>query len=80
MVDVDQVVGRIGEEGRPAVRRGSPRRRIGRRDELGRHLARCAERGIVEHGEIFLDRAAGRILWQARGTLNAGTVAGLGPD
>jgi hypothetical protein len=34
VVGIDQVVGRIGKERRPAVRRGPPRRRIGRCDEL----------------------------------------------
>lgn len=48
-------------------------RRIGRRDELRRHLARRAERRIVESGEIFLDRTARCIRRQAPGTLD--TVA-----
>ena len=69
---------------RPAQRRpvcrGPPRRRIGRCDELGRHLGCGAERGIIEDGEIFFDGAAGRVRWQTRGTLNAGAIAGIGPD
>ncbi len=54
--------------------------RIRRRDELGRHFTCCAERGIVEDGEVFLDRPAGRIRWQARGTLDATAVAGVSLD
>ena len=62
------------------MRRGPPRRRIGRCDELGRHLGCGAERGIIEDGEIFLDRAACRVRRQTRGTLDAGAVAGIGLD
>ncbi len=51
-----------------------------RRDELGRHLGCGAERGIIEHGEIFFDRTAGRIRWQTRGTVDAIAVAGVGLD
>jgi hypothetical protein len=80
MVDIDQLVGRISEEGRPAVRRGPSCRRIARRDELGRHLTRRAKRCIVEHGEIFLDCTPGRIRWQTRGPFNAGAVASVGLD
>jgi hypothetical protein len=36
VVGIDQVVGRIGKERWPAVRRGPARRWIGRCDELGR--------------------------------------------
>jgi hypothetical protein len=66
VIDIDQVVGRIGKERWPAVRRGPPRRRIGRCDELGRHLGCGAERGIIEDGEIFVDGAASRVRWQTR--------------
>jgi len=41
---------------------------VGWRDELRRHFACRAECGIVEDGEILLDRTAGRIRWQTRGT------------
>jgi hypothetical protein len=80
VVGIDQVVGRIGKERWPAVRCGPPRRRIGRCDELGRHLGCGAERGIIEDGEIFVDGAASRVRWQTRGTLNAGAIAGIGLD
>ena len=62
------------------MRRGPPRRRVRRRDELRRHFSRRAERGIVEDGEIFLDRAAGCVRWKARGALDTRAVAGLGRD
>ncbi len=39
--------------------------RVARRDELRRHLGRRAKRGIVEGSEVFVDRAASRIRWQA---------------
>src|SRR5213595_4213545 len=68
------------KEGGPAMRRGPPRRRIGRCDELGRHLGCGAERGIIEDAEIFLDGAAGRSRRQTRGPLNTGAVAGIGLD
>ena len=80
VVGIDQVVGRIGKECWPAVRRGPPRRRISRCDELARHLGSRAERGIIEDGEIFFDGAAGRVRRQTRGTLNAAAVAGIGLD
>lgn len=47
------------------MRRGPPRCRSSGRDELGPHLSCSTERGIVEDGEIFLDRPAGRIRRQA---------------
>src|SRR5438552_173635 len=62
------------------MRGGPPCCRIGRRDELRRHLACRAECRIVEDGEILLDRTAGRIRWQTRGTLDAVAVAGVGLD
>jgi hypothetical protein len=62
------------------MRRGPPRCRIAGCDELGRHLGRCAKRGIVEDGKIFLNRATHRIRRQSRGTFDAGAVAGIGLD
>jgi hypothetical protein len=80
VIDVDQIVGRIGEERRSTMRSGPPRCRIAWRNELRRDLACGAERCIVENGEIFLDRTAGRSRWQTRGTLDAIAVAGIGLD
>jgi hypothetical protein len=62
------------------MRRGPPRRRIGRCNELGPHLGCRAERGIVEDSEIFFDGAARRIRRQPRGTFDAGAIAGVGLD
>jgi hypothetical protein len=42
--------------------------------------ARPAKRRIVEHSEIFLDRAPGRTGRQTRSTFDAGAVAGVGLD
>ena len=80
VVDIDQVVGRIGKERRAPVGRGPARGRIGRRDELRRHLARRAERRIIEDGQILLDRTAGGIRRQTRSTLDAVAIAGVGLD
>ena len=80
VIDIDQVIGRIGEERWSAVRRGPSRRRIAWCDELRCDLARRAERGVVENREIFLDSAAGRRWWQTRRTLDAVSVAGIGLD
>src|SRR5438067_8960034 len=77
VISIDQVVDRIGEEGWSAMRRGPPCCRIGWRDELGRHFACRPECRIVEDGEILLDRTAGRIRWQTRGTIDAIAVAGV---
>ena len=62
------------------MRGGPPRCRIGRCDELRRHLAGCAERRVVKDRQILLDRTASRFRRQARGTLDAGAVAGVGLD
>ena len=68
------------ELGRSAMRRSPPRRRVSRGNELRRHLARRTERGIVEDGEVFLDRTARRLRRQTRGTLDPSAVAGIGRD
>lgn len=62
------------------MRRRPPRRRVGRRDELGRHFACCAECSIVQDGKIFVDRAAGRSWRQTGGTFDPVAVAGVGPN
>ena len=80
VLGIDEVVGRIGEEGRSAVRGCPPCCRIGWCDELGRHLACRTERRIVEHCEIFLDGATRRLRRQTRGTCDTVAVAGVGLD
>ena len=60
------------------MRRGSPRRRVGRCDELRRHLDGRAKRRVIEDGEVFLDRSVCCIGRQTRSTFDAGTVAGVG--
>src|SRR5690242_10959599 len=62
------------------MRRRPPRRRVGRRDELGRHLTCCAECSVVQDGKIFVDRAACRSQRQTGGTFKAVAVAGVGLD
>ena len=58
VLDIDQVVGGVGEEGLSAMSAGPARRWIGRGDELGRDLGRRPERGIVQHRQILVDRPA----------------------
>ena len=60
MVEVDQVVGGVGEEGMPLQRAGPLRRGIGPRDELRLDLAGRAPGGLVQRVEILPHRAAGR--------------------
>src|SRR5262249_50241394 len=48
VLDVDQVVRRVGEEGLATVRPCPARRWIGGRHELRRDFGRCSESGIVE--------------------------------
>jgi hypothetical protein len=62
------------------VRGCPPRSRIGRRDELGRHLACGTERRIVEDGEIFRDSASRCLRRQTRGAFDTVAVAGVGLD
>jgi len=80
VADVDRIVVRIGEERRSAVRRGPPRCRIGRRNELRRDLACCAKCRIVEGGQIFLDGTTGGGRRQTRGAVDAVAVTGVGLD
>ncbi len=67
VLQVDQVVGGIGEEGRPLVGGGPARGRIHRRDELGRHRRGRAERCVVQHRQILVDSPARRVGRQAVG-------------
>jgi hypothetical protein len=60
VLDIDQIVGGIGEEGLPAMGSSPARRRIGRRDELGCDLARSAEGCVIENCQILLDRTSCR--------------------
>jgi hypothetical protein len=60
VVEVDQVVRRVGEEGLALVRAGPLRGRIRPRDELWRRRARRAPGSIVERVEVLADRTPGR--------------------
>jgi len=64
VVEIDQIVGGIGEEGVTLQGPGPLRRRIGARDELRLDLAGRAPGGFVERVEILADRApcAGEIV------------------
>lgn len=45
--------------------------RIGGRDELRRHFGCCAEGGIIEHRQVFLNRPASCLGRQTSRTLDA---------
>jgi hypothetical protein len=54
VVQIDQIVGAVGEEGPVTVGSGKPCRGIGRRDRLRLYRRGCAESGVVERVEVFL--------------------------
>ena len=58
VVEIDEVVGRVGVEGRPAMRAGPARCRIGRRQILRHHRCRCIRCAVVEKGQILAHRTA----------------------
>jgi hypothetical protein len=61
IVGIDQVVGRVGEEGVALLRPGPLRRGIGGRGELRLDRARRAEGGVVENRQILPDRTRRRV-------------------
>ncbi len=61
IVDVDEIVGGVGEEGLAAMGAGPSCGRIGRRDELRRDRRSGAEGGIVEHRQVLSCRSAYRL-------------------
>ncbi|PAV72878.1 hypothetical protein WR25_24560 [Diploscapter pachys] len=80
VVEIDEVVGRVGVEGRPAMRAGPARCWIGRCQILGHYRCRGAERGIVENGEILAHRTAASVRCQALAARAAGLAVGIGAD
>ena len=64
VIEVDQVVGAVGIEGRLARRRGPARRRVGEVRSLRRDWRRTTERSIVEHIQILTHGASRRFRWQ----------------
>ena len=58
VIRIDQIIGRVGEEGVAFVRAGPLRRGVRPRDELRRHRRSRAERGVIERCKIFARRAA----------------------
>lgn len=56
MLQVDQIVGQIGEEGLPAMGGRPARGRISRRDELGHDRRRRVEGGIVPKAYVATSR------------------------
>jgi hypothetical protein len=83
VVEVDQIVGGVSEEGVALQGSGPLRRRIGARDELRLRLAGRAPGGFVEGVEILADRAArpGEIVPIDRlGRFRRALLVGVGPD
>ena len=80
MVEIDQIVGGVGEECLTAMRTGPARRRVSWRDELRRHLSRGSEGGIIEHGEVLIDRATGRLGFRSLRSFDALLSACIGFD
>ncbi len=80
VVEVDQVVGGIGEEGRSLVGAGPPRRGIRWRDELGRDLRRRPEGGVVQHRQILVDSSAAASAGRPVLARHAALTIGIGLD
>jgi hypothetical protein len=81
MVQVDQIIGAVGEVGQPAVRRGPTRRGIGRGQELGLDRRRRAERRLVQRHQVLRHRASPHDFgWQAVGWGDTALAAGVGLD
>src|ERR1700759_4538458 len=64
VVDIDQIVGRVSEEGLSPMGSGPTGRRIGRGDELWRALGGRTECGVVENAQILLDGAPRSFRWK----------------
>ena len=60
-VQIDQIVGAVGEEGPVAVGAGEPCGGIGGRDRFRLHRRRRTEGGVIERVEVFLRRPVCRI-------------------
>src|SRR4029450_1113994 len=80
VVDVDQIVGRVGKERLPAMGSGPARRRIGEGHELRRHPARPAKGSIVEHSQILLDRSTCGLRWEGLLSLDPLLAGGIRLD
>jgi len=57
VIEIDKVVGRVGEEGEASIRGAPAGGRICRGDELRHDRCGSAECGIIEDSEILLCRA-----------------------
>jgi hypothetical protein len=81
MIQVDQVVGAVGEAGRPGLGGGPARGRIRQRDVFGRDRRGRAEGRVVQDRQILLDSPPGGLGRQACGAVDSGPVpAGVGAD
>lgn len=80
VLQVDQIIGAVGEERLTALGAGPARGRIGRRQELRNDRRRGAKRGIVEHGQIFVHRMVGRLRRQGLTAANPALAISIGCD
>src|SRR6516164_8933599 len=80
VLDVDQVIRRIGKEGLAAVRPCPARRWVRGRNELRRDFGRRSESGIVEDSQILVDRPAGSLRWKSLVTFDPPLSIGIGLD
>src|SRR5215475_8262146 len=80
VLGVDQIVGRVAEEGLPAMGAGPTRRRVGGRYELRGDLGCCSERGIIEDSQILIDRSAGSLRWKSPVAFDPLLSIGIGFD
>ena len=80
VLQVDQVVGAIGEEGEPAVCSRPTRGRVGMRDKLWHNRRRRAEGGIIEHRQILSHGMVRRLGGLPLATRHAALPVSIGLD
>ncbi|OAI26419.1 hypothetical protein A1351_14905 [Methylosinus sp. R-45379] len=83
VIRIDQIIGRVREEGVALMRAGPLRRGVRSRDELRRHGRSSAECGVIERRKIFARRAA-RVIFDFGGVpfaaRNGALLVGVGSD
>ena len=80
MLQIDQIVGAVSEEGEATIGAGSARRRVGDREELGGDRGCATERCLIEHREILAHRVAGGVGRQALAARHRTLAVGIGLD
>ena len=80
VLQVDEIVVAVGEEGEPAIGTCPARRRVSGRDELRRDRRRRTEGSIVEHRQILAHRVTRIIGRLPRVTWDRVLPVGIGLD